>query len=114
MGRDTRLALEVWAPSYALGTLMQAPLAVFAFVAGCAAWWLGAGPMWLIAGLLIGAVVPFTLLVIMPTNRALQTHGRVASTETRALLVRWGRLHAVRSVLGLVAFVLMAWKATGP
>jgi hypothetical protein len=30
------------------------------------------------------------------------------SADTRALLVRWGRLHAVRSVLSLLALVLMA------
>jgi Domain of unknown function (DUF1772) len=31
------------------------------------------------------------------------------SPETRALLVRWGRLHAVRTVLSLAAAVLYLW-----
>src|ERR1700689_3804798 len=69
MGRDTRVALEVWAPSYARATRMQAPLALCALVCGTAAWWLGAGVSWLVAALLIGAVVPFTFAVMMPVNK---------------------------------------------
>jgi len=65
MGRDTRVALEVWGPSYARATRMQAPLALVALACGAVAWWLGAGVSWLVAGLLIGAVVPFTLAVMM-------------------------------------------------
>src|SRR6202050_3371762 len=110
MGRDTRVALEVWAPSYALAKRMQAPLALGALACRVHPWWLGAGASWLMAGLLIGAVVPFTFAVMMPVNKALLTHGRIASTETRALLTRWGGLHAVRSVLALGAFALMAWR----
>jgi hypothetical protein len=70
--------------------------------------------VWLVAGVLIGVVVPFTLLVIMPTNRQLLAPGRdLASAETRALLVRWGRLHAVRSVLALLAMGLMVRSLSG-
>lgn len=40
----------------------------------------------------------------MPTNHRLQMPGRdLASSETRALLGKWGKLHAVRSVLSLAA-----------
>ena len=110
MSRDTRVALEVWAPSYALATRMQAPLAIVSLLAACTAWWCSGALVWLVAGILIGSVVPFTLIVIMRTNRALLAPGRdPASADTRALLVRWGRLHAVRSVLSLLALVLMAW-----
>jgi uncharacterized membrane protein len=110
MGRDTRVALEVWAPSYALATRMQAPLAVVSLLAAGIAWWCSGSSVWLVAGILIGSVVPFTLIVIMPTNRALLAPAcDPGSADTRALLVRWGRLHAVRSVLSLLALVLMAW-----
>jgi hypothetical protein len=55
---------------------------------------------------LIGSVVPFTLLVIMPTNqRLLEGNRDLASEQTRLLLVRWGNLHAVRTWLSLAAFV---------
>lgn len=115
MSRDTRVAFEVWAPSYARGTLMQVPLAVTGLLAGCVAWLVGGGMAWLAAGLLIGSVVPFTLLVIFPTNNALLAPGRdPGSSETRALLERWGRLHGVRTALSLGALALMAWRLVQP
>lgn len=108
----TRTAATVWAPSYARATVMQAPLAVLSCVAGIAAWWLGAGVMWLVGALLMGSVVPFTLIVIKPTNALLLMPTRdLASAETRRLLERWGRLHAVRSVLSLAASLVFMVNA---
>ncbi len=104
---DTRSAAAQWAPSYRRATWLQAPLALVSLCAGVAASLMGAGPGWAVAGALIGSVVPFTFLGIMPTNHALLAPERdLDSAETRALLVRWGRLHAVRTVLSLAATVL--------
>src|ERR1700684_208856 len=95
---DTRTAASQWAPSYRRATLMQAPLAVLSLIAGTLAWLCGAGLLWFCAAILMGLVVPFTLLVIMPTNHRLLEPGRdLASPETRSLLNRWGTLHAVRT-----------------
>ena len=59
-------------------------------------------------------VVPFTFLVIMPTNHALLAPGRdLGCAETRALLETWGRLHAVRTGLGLTATMLCLWLLGG-
>jgi hypothetical protein len=70
----------------------------------------GRGVTWLVAAILIGAVVPFTFIVIMPTNHQLLAPGRdLGSSETRALLERWGKLHAVRTTLSLLATVLCIW-----
>jgi hypothetical protein len=89
---------------------MQAPLALLSLLCGVGVWLMTGNAGWLIAAVLIGLVIPFTLLVIMPTNKALLLRGRdLDSTETRALLVRWGRLHAVRTVLSLAAAVLYLW-----
>jgi anthrone oxygenase-like protein len=111
MSLETRAAAAQWAPSYERATLMQAPLAIVSFVAGCAAWSLGGGAAWLIAALLIGAVVPFTLIVIKPTNNKLLASGRdLGSADTRALLERWGRLHAVRSLLSVLATLVILWQ----
>ena len=115
MTLDTRAAATQWAPSYRRATLMQAPLAVLSFIASCAAWLLGGGVAWIIAGLLIGVVVPFTLIVIKPTNNALLASGRdLASADTRALLERWGKLHAVRSLLSVLATSIMLWQLVSP
>jgi hypothetical protein len=60
------------------------------------------------AGLVLGSVVPFTLIVMWPTNKQLEDPGLDTANElARSLLVRWGRLHAIRSRLSLVALVLM-------
>ncbi len=107
MSCDTKTAAMVWAPSYQRATVMQASLAILGFLAGVIAWGLGAGGLWLVSALLLGAVVPFTFIGIMPTNHALLAPGRdLSSAETRMLLERWGRLHAVRSLLSLVASIL--------
>jgi hypothetical protein len=56
---------------------------------------------------LIGLVVPFTFIAIMPTNHQLLAPGRnLSSAETRSLLERWGSLHAVRSVLSFLASIV--------
>jgi hypothetical protein len=104
MGLETKLAAAQWAPSYKRATWLQAPLALLSFICGVAIWLLGAGVAWLVAALLIGAVVPFTFGIIMPTNHQLLAPGRdLASPETRDLLVRWGQLHAVRTALSVAA-----------
>jgi hypothetical protein len=115
MGCSTELAATEWAPSYKRATLMQAPLAVIGFLCGAGAWWLGAGAPWLVAALCIFAVVPFTLIILEPRiNKPLLATGRdLGSVETRELLVKWGRLHAVRSVLGLIATVIFLWQLVG-
>jgi len=106
MSLGTNAALAEWKPSYERATLMQAPLAVVGLVAGVGAWLLGAGTAWLIGGILLGAVVPFTLLVIFATNKQL-LNPTIAGDLNRArtLLDRWNRLHAVRTVLGLAALL---------
>jgi hypothetical protein len=114
MGLETRIAVQQWAPSYKRATWLQAPLALVSFLSGAAAWVLGAGGGWLAAAALIGVVVPFTLISIMPTNHKLLEPGRdLDSAETRMLLQRWGNLHAVRTTLSVAATVLYMWLILG-
>ena len=104
MGCGTQVAALQWAPSYHRATLMQAPLAALGCLAGVAVWLMGGHTLWLIGAILLGCVIPFTFVVIMPTNRQLLAPGRnLSSPETRVLLEQWGRLHAVRSLLSLAA-----------
>lgn len=106
----TEAAARQWAPSYRRAAVLQATLAMSAAVTGVLTWLHGEGIVWLWGGLLILAVVPFTLVVVRPTSERLLAHGRdLASAETRQLLERWGRLHAVRSALGLAASVVFLY-----
>ena len=104
------LAATEFAPSYRRATVMQATLAAVGLVSSIAAWLAGAGFWWLIAGVLLGSVIPFTLIVILPTNKRLlsPTLDR-RSAEAERLLARWGRLHAVRSVLSALALLLLLY-----
>lgn len=103
----TEIAARQWAPSYRRATVMQASLAIVAAVAGGARWAQTRDWLWLAGAAAILAVVPFTLLVIYPTNHKLLEPGRdLGSEDTRHLLESWGRLHAVRSALGTIAVVL--------
>jgi hypothetical protein len=100
------VALREFAPSYRRATVMQASLAVIGCLAGLWAAWI-LGDVWVGFGaLLLGAVVPFTLVVILPTNKhLLEPSLNPGDVRTTRLLIRWGRLHAVRSVLSSIAFV---------
>ena len=112
MSCGTELAATEWTPSYKRGAVMQAPLAVFGFMFAVGAWLSGANVWWLIGGVLLGLVVPFTLVVIMPTNgRLLSPELDKGSQEARQLLERWNRLHMVRSVLSAVALVIFLLNA---
>ena len=71
----TETAYREWAPSYKRGTVMQASLAVLAAATGTARYLFGGG-VWLLGAALIFSVVPFTLIIIFPTNRRLLESGR--------------------------------------
>jgi Anthrone oxygenase len=96
-------------PSYRRAAPWQASFAVVAFAAGTALTAATGRWSWLAGALAIGAVVPFTLVVIKPTNRTLLGGAPLGDGDARRLLERWGRLHAVRTILGgvgVLAFLL--------
>jgi hypothetical protein len=106
------IAATEFAPSYRRATVMQATCAAVGLLASFAAWLAGASFWWLIAGVLLGSVIPFTLIVILPTNkRLLSSELDRRSIEAERLLARWGRLHAVRSVLSGLALLLFLYLA---
>jgi len=103
----TEIAATQWAPSYKRAAVMQASLAALATIAGIWRWLLTHGSLWLAGALCIFLVIPFTLVVIRPTNsRLLEPDRDRGSAETRALLATWGRLHGVRSALSLLGSLL--------
>ena len=102
---DERNALAQWQPSYDRAAIMQAGLALVSGLAGLAAWWRWRSVWpWLTGSVLMLAIIAFTLLVIWQTNKQLKaTAPDAASAETRALLVKWGQLHWVRSAIAVIA-----------
>lgn len=101
------LALTEWRLSYKRGSIMQASLAVLGSFLAFSSWWLGRQSAWLVGGILLFSVIPFTLIVIFPTNKKLQSEDLDLSSAGAAhLFRRWGRLHAVRSGLSFAAFLI--------
>ncbi len=110
----TALAIAEFGPSYRRGAVMQASLAAVGCLVGVADWARGHGVLPLAAGLLMAAVIAFTLVVILPTNkRLLDPALDSGSAEAATLLARWGRLHGVRTVLGGVALLLIGLHLVG-
>jgi uncharacterized membrane protein len=111
MACGTLIAATEFRPSYRRAAVMQASLAATGFLSSIVAWAGGADLWWLVGGLVLALVIPFTLLVMRPTNRRLLDLSPDRSSEvTRQLLTRWGRLHAVRSGLSLVALVIFLYR----
>ena len=109
---DDRAQLAQWKPAYERGALMQASLAVIGFLLGVAAWGASGELLWLAGAVVLVANWPYTMLFVMPTNNALKALSPdQAGHESRALLVRWGRLHARRTMLGGLSIALFLWAA---
>jgi hypothetical protein len=108
----TKLAAAEFAPSYRRASILQASLAALGLVCSIAAWLSGATFWWAVAGALLGVVIPFTLIVILPTNKKLLSPSLDRSSgQTEQLLGHWARLHAVRSLLSglaLLGFLYLA------
>ena len=107
---DDRSLLAEWKPAYKRGYLMQATLAIVGFIFGALSWWLTGRLAFAAGAMLMLANWPWTIFGIMPTNNMLMaTEIPDAGANTRVLLVKWNRLHAVRTGLGglaVVAFLL--------
>jgi hypothetical protein len=107
---DDHALLAEWKPSYERGAAMQASLALVGCLLGLIAWWQTSQPGFLIGAIAMVAPWPWTLLGIKPTNDALlATEPEKAGPPTRALVVKWGALHAVRTALGALATVAFLW-----
>jgi hypothetical protein len=107
---DNRALLAEWQPAYKRGYLMQASLVVVGGLLGLGAFLGTLDWRWLLGALILLANWPYTIYVIMPTNRRLMdTPLEAATAETRQMVRRWGVLHAGRSALGLAATLLFLW-----
>jgi uncharacterized membrane protein len=86
---------------------MQAPLAIIGFILGVIAWWQTGAWLWLFGALLLIANWPYTTFGIMPTNNKLMAVDPAnGDPDTRRLIEKWAKLHAIRSALGFAAMLI--------
>lgn len=112
MSLDDRALLAEWKPSYARGFVMQSSLAIVGAVLGALEWIVTGNWVWGGGALLLIANWPYTLFVVMPVNKQLDaTPIEAAGPQTRALVAEWGRLHAVRSLLGAASVAAFLWAS---
>ena len=112
---DDKSLLAQWKPSYDAGYMMQASLAAASGALGLVAAWMSQDWRWIVGAALILANWPYTLLVMMPTNRKLKAVADAdAGPTSRAQLEKWGRQHAVRTALGIAATLAYLWALTYP
>jgi hypothetical protein len=107
---DEQSMLRQWKPSYTRGFAMQASLALACALFGLLAVWWTRDWRWFVGAALIFANWPYTVFVILPVNKRLEKMpAEAAVNETRALIKKWGDLHAVRAALGLAATLVFLW-----
>ena len=105
--------LKQWSPSYKRGFAMQATLAVLSGAAAIFTYYSTQNWIWVLGAVIILMNWPYTLLVIMPTNLKLTAvkDEDASNTEVR-LIVYWGKLHAVRTILGISALLVFLMALT--
>jgi hypothetical protein len=108
---DDGALLTQWKPAYKLGSMMQAPLTIVGALLGVIAWWQTGDWRWLLGGAIILLNWPYTFLVIMPVNNALLALETGGNPRARELIEKWGRLHAGRTALGILATVIFFWAS---
>jgi hypothetical protein len=105
------VALAEFRQMYQRAAPWQASSAALCLLAGVLAALLTAEWAWAIGGGVVGAVIPFTVLVMMPVNKRLLGTATLSEAEAAVLLASWGRLHWIRSILGTAGLVVMLLRA---
>jgi hypothetical protein len=110
MSLGASVALREFRPSYKRAAPQQAALAIVCFVCGVSLALLTQHWLWLLGGILVGSVVPFTFLFSAPANRLLLDEAKKLDTQTlESLLAKWAALHSVRTLFSLLGFLALLW-----
>jgi hypothetical protein len=111
MRAGVAVALAQFRQMYPLAAPWQASAAAISLVCGLLAGLLAAEWVWAMGGLVVGLVMPFTFVAMMPINRQLLAPVAPRDETARGLLESWGQRHWVRSILGALGLVILVWGA---
>lgn len=105
----TATAVRFFPGMYRRAAPMQAGLAVVGTLAGLAGGLTKAPVIFILGALLLGFVVPYTLIRIKPVNdRLLDPDLDPDAPDVPELLDRWRRMHRIRTIMSSVAFLIFA------
>ena len=102
---ETAAAISQFKLSYQRAAPIQVVFSAGCFLACFALWLRTHIGEWLGAGSVVFIVIPYTLAFMLPVNRVLLAAGFTSDAAAKQLLNKWGRLHGVRTILGLMGFV---------
>ena len=108
MSAGISIALQEFRPSYRRGAILQIIMAVLACVCSFGLSLFTSQWIWFLGGGITGLMLPFTLIFMMPTNRILlDSTAPLKESEAQKLLDRWGRLHLIRTIAGMLGFAIL-------
>ncbi len=107
-------ALAEWRFSFRRAGILQIVLVSVGVASAIAAYSVGRGVSVLVAGILLGIVMAWTLIVVMPVNRQLLDPTRTSATpDTGVLIKKWGRLHLIRTIAALLSLAELGANIMG-
>ena len=114
LASSPEVALAEWRFSFRRAGILQVVLASVGVLSAFAAYTTGRGVPVLVAGILLGIVMAWTLIVVMPVNRQLLDPARTSATpDTDVLIKKWGRLHLIRTIAALLSLAELGANILG-
>src|SRR5258708_6932060 len=108
MSAGISIALQEFRPSYRRAAVFQISMAVIACVCSFALSLFTSQWIWFLGGGMTGLMLPFTVIVMMPTNRILlDAASPLNESDAQNLLDRWARLHLIRTIAGMLGFAIL-------
>jgi len=102
-----RQAQAEFGASYRRGSVFMGALLLGGVVSATGAWFISSRIWWLLGGCLLLALIPLTLVAILPINKSLLADRPDRdSDQVLSLLTRWGKWHRVRSLVGFLSFLI--------
>lgn len=107
---DDLSLLKQWKSSYPIAARMQGGMVAIVSILGLVVAFLQKDWLWALGSVLMLLNGPYTVFCLLPINRLLESMSITEANGTsRNLIVRWGHLHAIRTLLGLSATITFAW-----
>ena len=111
---DPEIAIRQFRESYPRAVPWQASTAAICFLSSIILAFVDRNWLWALGGVALGIVIPFTLIVIFPTNKKILDPTTVLTPADAAMLLRrWGALHWIRSILGIGGLIALLAAGLG-